>query len=52
MILLCWRVCYGAICVCQAVGASVRIFELMDRQSEVKDGDQIHEPFGRGVLYI
>ena len=33
----------------QAVGASIRIFELMDRDSEVKDGDQVPEVFGRGA---
>lgn len=33
----------------QAVGASIRIFELMDRESEVKDGDQVLEQFGRGI---
>ena len=31
------------------MGASIRIFELMDRESEVKDGDQILEQFGRGT---
>ena len=33
----------------QAVGASIRIFELMDRQSAVEDGDQIPEQFHRGA---
>ena len=33
----------------QAVGASVRIFELLDRVSEIKDGTLIFEPFKGGV---
>ena len=32
----------------QAVGASVRIFELLDRVSEIKDGSLVFEPFKGG----
>jgi ABC-type multidrug transport system fused ATPase/permease subunit len=35
----------------QALGASIRIFELMDRESEVKDGDQTPEQFDRGISF-
>jgi ABC-type multidrug transport system fused ATPase/permease subunit len=35
----------------QAVGASIRIFELMDRESEVKDGHQIPGHFHRGIAF-
>ena len=34
------------------MGASIRIFELMDRESEVKDGDKVLEQFGRGQLKV
>ena len=30
------------------MGASIRIFELVDRESEVRDGDQVLEEFDRG----
>ena len=32
----------------QAVGASVRIFELLDRVSEIRDGTLVFEPFKGG----
>ena len=33
----------------QAVGASTRIFELIDRESDICDGKQIFEPFRGGT---
>lgn len=36
----------------QAVGASIRIFELLDRMSLIQDGELIFEPFKGGVLAV
>ena len=38
--------------ILQAVGASIRIFELMDRESGVKDGDLIPENFDKGNFCV
>ena len=43
-------VCDVIVMVVQAVGASIRIFELMDRQSEVKDGHDVPGHFHRGTI--
>ena len=49
---LCMGQCFSVLSVpllCpQAVGASVRIFELLDRVSEVQDGEATFEPFKGG----
>ena len=40
------------VCHMQAVGASVRIFELLDRKSLVKDGQIEAEPFKGGMIHV